>query len=475
MVRAAARVSLLATVLAAAALAAGCTSGSSPHATASGGTGTATPTASATTASASPSATPAAADWPTYHRTADRTGFVPDLAPVHRLAPAWRARLDGAVYGQPLVIGDLVVAASENDTVYGLDRATGQVRWRRHLGTPVPRSQLPCGNIDPLGITGTPAYDATSGSVYVVTETTGARHTLVELDAATGAVRRRTSLDVTRRDQRAEQQRGALAVAGGRVYVPFGGLEGDCGNYVGYVTATPVDGTGATTAYAVPTAREGGIWAASGVAVDAAGDVWVAVGNGASTGGRYDGSDSVLRLAPDLSRRLDVFAPSSWGSQNAADQDLGSTGPMLLGSGRVLVSGKDAEVYLLDAARLGGIGGQLARLGGCAGFGGSAFDPTARAAFVPCRDGVLRVEVGSSTLRAGWKAAAAVAGSPVVGAGAVWALDPVGGRLHVLDEATGRQVTSLIVGTTSRFASPVLVAGLVVVPTMSGLTALAVS
>src|SRR5690242_21541856 len=43
--------------------------------------------------------------------------------------------------------------------------------------TPQPLSGLPCGNIDPLGITGTPAYDATTGSVFVVAETRSEEHT----------------------------------------------------------------------------------------------------------------------------------------------------------------------------------------------------------------------------------------------------------------------------------------------------------
>jgi outer membrane protein assembly factor BamB len=394
---------------------------------------------------------------------------------VHQLGAAWTAGLDGAVYGQPIVVGGLVVAATEADTVYGLDRTTGDVRWTSRLGTPVRVRDLPCGDVDPLGITGTPAYDVSTGSVFVVAETTGGRHTLVALDLMTGQERWRRSLDVTSRDRVTEQQRGALAVANGRVYVPFGGLYGDCGDYVGYVTATPVDGRGATTSYVVPTRREGGIWAASGVAVDADGGVWVAVGNGASTGGTYDGSDSVLRLAPDLSGRLDFFAPTSWGSQNARDRDLGSTGPVLLDRDRVLVSGKDAEVYLLDARHLGGVGGQLATLTGCAGYGGIAWDVSAQAAFVPCTDGLLRVGVGATTVHRDWKAPAHIAGSPVIGDGVVWSVDASGGRLYALDEETGTVVTEADVGTTSRFASPVLTYGIVLVPTLTGVTALTVT
>jgi len=440
--------------------------------------GSQTPAASVATPTASSPTTPvplAAGDWPTYHRTNDRAGRAPGVPAPHRLARAWAVDLDGAVYGQPLVLGDLVIAATEGDTVYGLSLSDGSVRWRRRLGTPVPRRDLPCGNIDPLGITSTPAYDPGTGSVFVVTETTGAHHTLVSLDPRTGAVRFTRSLDVTNRDRHAEQQRGALAVANGRVYVPFGGLAGDCGNYVGYVTATPVTGNGATTRYEVPTRREGGMWAPSGPAIDTAGDVWVAVGNGASFHNPYDGSDSVLRLTPDLSRRLDFFAPVNWGQENAEDADLGSTGPLLLDRDRVLISGKTGDVYLLDATDLGGIDGQVDSVDRCSGFGGMAWDVDAQAAFVPCDQGLVRVDVGPRSLRRGWRAAGEVTGSPVIGGGAVWSLDPGGGTLHVLDERSGRQLASARVGTASRFASPVLTGHTVLVPTMHGVTALTIS
>src|SRR5579871_4836775 len=300
--------------------------------------------ASAGTGSAPAPATP----WPTYNGTNDRTGLGTGVPRPAALRAAWAAPVDGAVYGQPIVVGTTVIAATENDSVYAFDLATGAVRWRSHLGTPMPSSGLPCGDISPLGITGTPAYDQLTGSVVVV-ESTGGAHDLVALDASSGATRWRANLDVGGHNRVAEQQRGALAVANGRVYAPFGGLYGDCGDYVGYITATPTSGTGTTTHYAVPTAREGGMWAASGPAVAPDGTVYVAVGNGASTGGPYDGSDSVLRLSPDLSSRLDFFAPAAWAEQNATDTDLGSTGPLLVAGGLLVQSGKDGNVYVLDA------------------------------------------------------------------------------------------------------------------------------
>ena len=98
------------------------------------------PTASA--AAPSQAAGLSATDWPTYHRDAARTGVAPATPAAGRLAIAWQRRLDGAVYGQPIVVGRTVVAATEGDSVYALDRTSGHVRWRVRLGTPVPLSTL---------------------------------------------------------------------------------------------------------------------------------------------------------------------------------------------------------------------------------------------------------------------------------------------------------------------------------------------
>src|SRR5215469_6510243 len=71
-----------------------------------------TPSAAPTvTASLPAPAKPGAIDWPTYHRDAARTGVAPARPAAGKLTIAWRRRLDGAVYGQPLVIGSTVIAA----------------------------------------------------------------------------------------------------------------------------------------------------------------------------------------------------------------------------------------------------------------------------------------------------------------------------------------------------------------------------
>lgn len=127
--------------------------------------------------------------WWYYHRDLGRSGVNPEMAAAGRIAPSWNTSLDGPVYAQPLVVAGTLIAATENDTLYGLDPASGAVRWRNHVAAPVALSSLPCGNIDPLGITGTPAYDPSSKLVFAVAETRLAgkvTHLLVGLDPVTG-------------------------------------------------------------------------------------------------------------------------------------------------------------------------------------------------------------------------------------------------------------------------------------------------
>ena len=82
---------------------------------------------------------------------------------------AWSVALDGQVYASPLVAEHIVVVATENNSLFGFTRG-GTLLWGHHDVAPVPLSQLPCGNIDPLGITGTPVYDLASHRVYAERE-----------------------------------------------------------------------------------------------------------------------------------------------------------------------------------------------------------------------------------------------------------------------------------------------------------------
>jgi hypothetical protein len=416
-------------------------------------------------------ATPArltASDWTMYHANPARTGYVAGLPDPTRLARLWMTPLDGAVYAEPLVVAGRVVVATENDTLYVLDARTGRVQWRLSVGSPVPLSALPCGDIDPLGITGTPVYDPRTGLVFAVAEITGPAHILVGIDVKTGHLRVRRVVDPPGTDPQVEQQRGALALWGNRIYIPFGGLEGDCGDYHGLLVAARTDGRGALLRYQVPTAREGGIWAPPGPVIDSQGHLYVTVGNGAATQGPWDHSDSVLRLSPML-RLEDGFAPASWPSENASDLDLGSLGPVLLPQGLLYADGKAGQGYLLRAGHLGGIGGQIQTLALCSAYGGAAV--RGPSLFIPCSDGLRQLTLTSrARLVVGWQGPQEVTGSPVIGGQTLYSLDP-GGVLYALNAATGQVRATLFVGATSRFATPTLSGRHIFLGTLRGVVA----
>jgi outer membrane protein assembly factor BamB len=414
-----------------------------------------------------PAASGSPADWPVYHLDAGRSGNDSSFPAFSgALGAGWSTALDGAVYAEPLVVQGEVIAATEGDSVYALDPGSGAIRWRQNLGTPVPLSTLPCGDIDPLGITGTPAYDSVTGSLFVVAEVSGFAHVLFALDPATGAVQWSRNVDLPGEDPRTHQQRPALAVGNGYVYIGFGGLAGDCGQYVGEVVGVPATGTGATISYKVPTTREGAVWATGGPVLDGSGNVYVSVGNGASTTS-FDGTDSVLELSPTLALES-FFAPSSWASDNANDADLGSLSPVLVPGGWVFIAGKSGTGYVLHQGALGGIGGQVSSAAVCTGFGGAAI--TGSTIFVPCVGSLREVQVGANgSLTPGWQSSAA-GGPPVVGGGAVWSVNTSTGRLVALDPATGTSLGSIGVGAVPHFVSPTLWQHQVLVGTMAGIT-----
>jgi len=326
----------------------------------------------------------------TYHGSPDRSGnfVVPTLTwerarNIH-LDPSFHPRFSGNLYAQPLYwrppgspSGRLFVA-TEDDNVYAIDARSGKEIWVRPLGRPVALSTQPCGNIDPLGITGTPVIDETTQAIYLdamIAEASGPHHRIFALSLKDGTPLPGWPLDVAEalaaRSQRFntpyQNQRGALTILAGRVYVPYGGHFGDCGDYRGWVVGIglrdPRDVVGWSTH-----GQGGGIWAPGGIASDGRA-LFVATGNTIGVS-RWSDGEAVFRLAPDLHRddRPEAFfAPSDWRALDARDADLGGANPLPLdvaspggSAALVLALGKDARAYLLDRGSLGGIGGSLA-------------------------------------------------------------------------------------------------------------------
>lgn len=430
-------------------------------------------TQSATTAATQVTTAPKPGDWTMYHNDNARTGYIQNFPDPKQLSSLWNNSLDGgAVYAEPLVVNGHLLVATEHDNIYSFDAQTGKELWHTNVGTPVPQSTLPCGNIDPLGITGTPVYDPATNELFAVAEVTGPSHVLVGIDVDNGQVKLRRQIDTNGMDPTVNQQRGALALYQGMVYIAFGGLDGDCGNYHGIVVGSKTNGQGQLLFYQLPTPREGGIWAPPGPAIDNSGNLYVAVGNGETTSGNWDHTDSVLRLSPSLQLE-DGFAPTNWGQDNAADADLGSMSPVLLPNGLVYTDGKSGRGYLLHANALGGIGGQIQEQQVCPSYGGYA--TVGSEIFLPCRTGIQEVKIeGGNTITVGWHRDQPN-GSPVVGGNTVYCMDYTNGVLYALNRADGSVRTSLSIGATSRFSTPTLSNGVVYVGTMQGIVALKVS
>ncbi len=333
----------------------------------------------------------------TYHGNPERSGnfTMPGLdweraRGVH-LEADFQPRFSGHVYAQPLYwqpagsppgspSGTLIVA-TESDTVEAIDARSGKIVWTRVLGRPVPLSALPCGNIDPLGVTGTPVIDPGTQAVYLdamVAEASGPRHKIFALSLKDGAVLPGWPVDVAAAlatkgatkgrhfNDPDQNQRGALAILDGRVYVPYGGHFGDCGDYHGWVVGVSLANPGDVIAWSTR-APGGGIWAPGGIASNRR-SLFVTTGN-TKDARRWSDGEAVLRLAPDLAhstRPQDYFVPSDWRSLDASDADLGGTNPLPLdvppatgAQALILALGKDARAYLLDRSNLGGIGGSL--------------------------------------------------------------------------------------------------------------------
>jgi hypothetical protein len=327
----------------------------------------------------------------TYHNSLTRHGdyVVPGLtlsaAASMQLDEKFKPKLIGNIYAQPLYWlpagskdGELIVA-TESNHVYAISAKTGATIWDTKLKASVPLSELPCGNINPDGITGTPVIDPAAGVVYfdaLTNEKAQPHHLIYALSLSNGSVLSNWPLDVQAElakkgisfSSSTQGERSALLLFKGYLYVNYGGNWGDCGSYNGTVlqlqTSPPK-----IAAHWATSANGGGIWAQGGLAGDGE-SVFATTGN-TFNANVWSGGEAIVRLRPGLAwsnNSKDYFAPSNWQQLDQNDQDLGGTEALPLdiavsgGSAakRVIAFGKDGNAYLADRTNLGGIGGALA-------------------------------------------------------------------------------------------------------------------
>jgi hypothetical protein len=310
-----------------------------------------------------------------------------EAATMHKDTTMAPTVIQGAVYAQPLYVQNgpngkgifIVVTASNN--VYALSETDGSQVWKRTIGTAATQSGAGCGNIKPLGIVGTPAIDLPSRTMYLsaaVATTDGSAIKTHEIHAVSiddGTEKAGFPVDTSKLaadgitfNPVVQNQRGALLVENGTLYVPYGGHAGDCGQYRGWVMGVPLANAAGAMAFATM-AKAGGIWAVGGLASDGT-DVFATTGNTYDIGQSppptiWGQGDAVLRFngLPTLSNATkDYFYPSNWASLDVSDGDLGGTGAVPIDvagatpSALLVALGKNGVAYLLNRANLGGKG-----------------------------------------------------------------------------------------------------------------------
>ena len=356
-------------------------------------------TASIGNVAASASASVWVTDYPgmmTYHADNYRSGvnhqelaLTSDTVNPSSFGKLFSFPVEGQIYAQPLYVANLnfngtyhnvVFVATEHDAVYAFD-ADGKSTtplWQRSFIDPghgiTTFPQPANGLISPeVGITGTPAIDPASKTIYVLALTVEhgtSVHRLHALDLLTGAEKFNGPVQITGSyggsnfDSARELQRPALLLLNGVVYIAFGSY-GDNPPWQGWVFGYSASGGSLHQVSAIGTAPQQGkaaIWmSGGGPAADDSGNIYVVTGNGdfnLNTGGG-DAGNTFLKLNSSLQIR-DYYTPINWSELNSNDLDLGNGGVMLPPTqtggnapNLVICGGKDGQIYIVNRDNMG--------------------------------------------------------------------------------------------------------------------------
>ncbi|MFZ0593126.1 MAG: Ig-like domain repeat protein [Bryobacteraceae bacterium] len=351
----------------------------------------------------------------TYHNDNAHTGqnlTETQLTPANVNAASFGKLLnlpvDGKVDAQSLYVPALqipgagthnvVFAATEHDSVYAFDTATGAQLWQVSLlkSGETPSDIRNCQQVIPeIGITGTPVIDLKAGahgSIYMVAmskDSAGAYHQRVHaLDITSGAEEFGGPVDVqatypgTGEDRSGStvyfdpgqyKERTSLLLLNGVVYI---GWSSHCDTqpYTSWLMGYNENTLAQTSVLNLePNGGEGAIWGSgAGPVADANGNIFIAMANGTfdttlNAQGFPNGEDfgnSFVRVTLNggTLQVADYWTMYNAVTESAADQDLGSGGAVLLpdlvdanGQTRHLGmgAGKDANLYLFDRDNMG--------------------------------------------------------------------------------------------------------------------------
>ena len=336
-----------------------------------------------------------------FHKNDKRDGLYVDAAftkaaaaKIHR-DKTFTAAIAGPVYAQPLYVengpggSDTIYVATEQNVVYAINAASGAITWQKTYAAPVPLAKIGfpdgdggttiCHYIDPTGITGTPVIDLASRTMYfdAFTSPDGGvtqRQKIFAVSIDDGSVRAGWPIDLdtqvsymgTPFVSSHQNQRPALAIFQGAIYVAYGGFAQDCPTpYFGWLVSVPLAAPGQVKAWRAPAAGAP-MWGPGGPASDG-NFLYEATGN-QDQPNKWTQGEAVLRFTsgaagPTFSATTaDYFTPSNWSSLDAQDLDLGGTAPVLFDVPQapnpklLLQLGKSGVAHLLDRTNLGGTG-----------------------------------------------------------------------------------------------------------------------
>ncbi len=345
----------------------------------------------------------------------EETALTPQNVNVNSFGKLFSLSVDSTVYAQPLyvpgltmsdgVVHNVLFVATENDSIYAFDAdsnggANASPIWQISLltaaygagagATPQPPDSTGEGDIGPgIGITGTPAINTATNTMYVVaaTEESGAYYMrLHAINIITGAEQSGSPVNITATVAGTghgssggqitfsalwENQRPALDYYNGYVYVGFA-AHGDLGPWHGWLFAYNATTLQQSAALCLsPDSYGAGIWAAgAGLPIDddaTGGRMFVVTGNGdLSTYPPFSASsdlgESVLdiNLANGGLTPTDAFTPYLYQTLNDHDWDEGSGGILMVPDQQgayphiLVTGGKEGEILVLNRDKLGG-------------------------------------------------------------------------------------------------------------------------
>jgi hypothetical protein len=323
----------------------------------------------------------------TQHNDNARTGanlaetiLTPSNVNAKRFGLLFKRVVDDQVYGQPLYVAGVRIAGAEHNVVYVTtvsnsvyafdadDARASEPYWHVNFGSPanLADGNFGCTDINGnMGIIGTPVIDAGSGTLYVVALTktaAGFVQRLHALDISTGADLPESPIVISADgfNPLFQNQRPALLLLNGVVYVGYAS-HCDKGSYHGFLMGYDAKSLNQIALFnPSPTGNAASIWqSGQGPAADANGNIYVVTGNG-SWDGNANFSESFLKLDSQLNL-LDWFTPSNHEQLDRKDDDLDSSGALLIpGTNLVTDGGKEGVLYLVDAKHMGHLGDENA-------------------------------------------------------------------------------------------------------------------